>query len=183
MATKDPKKKIITETVWEASPYEFEGTLVDLRKRIDEWIEMYGPDSRVDWNPYRQYDYEGYRSPCFNILRDREETDGEQAKRLKEEADRETERLARERKEFERLKQQFNQHSNSKMNDEYRNYMDPQVLPCGNIAYFDYGSGCAHRCEHCMAVLGSVGMPRECKQLQDMEKVVAKLKGNPNGRS
>ena len=60
-------------------------------------------------------------------------------------------------------------------------YMRPQVLLCGNIAYFDHGSGCAHRCEHCMAVVGSVGMPRECKTLYDMEAVVAKLKGNRNG--
>ena len=107
MAKKPPKKKIITETVWEASPYEFEGTAADLRTRIDEWIEMYGPDFRIDWNPYRHYAYDENPSPCFNILRDREETDEEQAKRLKEDADREAERLARERKEFERLKQQF----------------------------------------------------------------------------
>ena len=60
-------------------------------------------------------------------------------------------------------------------------YMRPQVLLCGNIAHFDHGSGCAHRCEHCMAVVGSVGMPRECKTLYDMEAVVVKLKGNRNG--
>jgi hypothetical protein len=104
---KTPKKKIITETVWEASPYEFEGTAADLRKRIDEWIEIYGPDFRIDWNPYRHYDYDSSPSPCFNILRDRGETAEEETKRLKEDADREAQRLERDRKEFERLKQHF----------------------------------------------------------------------------
>lgn len=107
MAKKPPKKKIITETVYEASPYEFEGTLVDLRNRINDWIDDYTPTARIDWNPYRHYAYDENPSPCFNILRDREETDEEQAKRLKEDSDRDAERLERERKEFERLKKQF----------------------------------------------------------------------------
>lgn len=51
------------------------------------------------------------------------------------------------------------------------------VLLCGNIAEFDYASGISYRCTTCMAVVGSVAMPRECKALYDMEKVVDRLKG------
>jgi hypothetical protein len=52
------------------------------------------------------------------------------------------------------------------------------TLLCGATAYFDVGSGIGHRCDSCGAVIGSGGMPRSCKQLYDMEKVVDKLKGN-----
>lgn len=55
--------------------------------------------------------------------------------------------------------------------------MGPMTLLCGSTAYFDEGSGMSYRCETCMAVVGSVGMPRGCKQLYDMEEVVEKLKG------
>ena len=37
-------------------------------------------------------------------------------------------------------------------------------LPCGGTAQFDVGSGIGYRCEHCGAVVGSVGQPRECKE-------------------
>ena len=54
----------------------------------------------------------------------------------------------------------------------------PIVLLCGSVAYFDQSSSCySYRCEECGAVVGSVGMTRECKELYDMEKVVDKLKG------
>jgi hypothetical protein len=36
-------------------------------------------------------------------------------------------------------------------------------LPCGGVAQFDHSSGISYRCEHCMAVVGSVGMPRACQ--------------------
>lgn len=55
---------------------------------------------------------------------------------------------------------------------------EPDIhLLCGNTASFDYASGISYRCTTCMAVVGSIGMPSECKALYDMEKVVAKLKG------
>jgi hypothetical protein len=54
----------------------------------------------------------------------------------------------------------------------------PIVLLCGSVAYFDHDStSYSYRCNDCGAVVGSMGMPRECKQLYDMEKVVDKLKG------
>lgn len=52
---------------------------------------------------------------------------------------------------------------------------DRMILPCGGTAYFDYDSGCAHRCE-CGAVVGSVGMHRDCKsELDKYDKVLPAL--------
>lgn len=50
-------------------------------------------------------------------------------------------------------------------------------LLCGASASFDYSSGIAYRCNECGAVLGSIGMPRECKDLYDMERSMEILKG------
>ena len=41
----------------------------------------------------------------------------------------------------------------------------PINLPCGGRAVFDRESGISHRCTSCFAVVGSVGMPRQCAQL------------------
>lgn len=40
---------------------------------------------------------------------------------------------------------------------------DPMYLPCGGTAYFDESSGISYRCEHCGAVVGSIGQPQSCK--------------------
>lgn len=53
----------------------------------------------------------------------------------------------------------------------------PIELLCGAIAEFDHESGISYRCTTCMAVVGSVAMPKECATLYDMQKVVDKLKG------
>lgn len=53
-------------------------------------------------------------------------------------------------------------------------------LLCGNKAYFDRDTGCSYRCIACFATVGSIGMPRSCKELYDMEEVVDKLKGRKN---
>ena len=46
------------------------------------------------------------------------------------------------------------------MTDKY----DPMKLPCGGTAYYDYESSChSYRCEHCGAVVGSIGQPQRCK--------------------
>ena len=55
--------------------------------------------------------------------------------------------------------------------------MEPITLLCGSNAYFDHYNGISYRCESCGAVVGSIGMPGECKELYDMETVVRKLKG------
>lgn len=66
-------------------------------------------------------------------------------------------------------------------NDRYGFYAPhlpkPIELLCGSIASFDFDSGISYRCNTCFAVVGSVGMPRNCKDLYDMEKSIAKLKG------
>lgn len=65
--------------------------------------------------------------------------------------------------------------------DPYNPYATTKFPPidllCGNVAYFDHESGMSHRCNMCGAVLHSVGMPKRCKDLYDMEDVVKKLKG------
>ena len=57
----------------------------------------------------------------------------------------------------------------------------PFDLPCGGTAYFDHESGCSYRCETCFAVVGSIGMPRECAKLykeeEERESIMSKLKG------
>jgi len=53
----------------------------------------------------------------------------------------------------------------------------PIKLLCGSTAEFDVDSGISYRCTTCFAVVGSIGMPRDCKELYDMEDVVDKLKG------
>ena len=41
--------------------------------------------------------------------------------------------------------------------------LGPMYLPCGGRAIFDIQSGISYRCEHCMAVVGSIGQPQSCK--------------------
>jgi len=54
---------------------------------------------------------------------------------------------------------------------------------CGNIAEFEIqnadGIRCSmgFRCTECLAVIGSVGMPAQCKELYAMDAVVRKLRG------
>jgi len=50
-------------------------------------------------------------------------------------------------------------------------------LECGAIASFDTGSGISYRCTECFAVVGSIAMPRECRELEDMAEVARKLRG------
>lgn len=48
--------------------------------------------------------------------------------------------------------------------------LKPMYLPCGGTAYFDEGAGYGYRCEDCMAVVGSIGQPRHCKDEADKYK-------------
>jgi hypothetical protein len=56
-------------------------------------------------------------------------------------------------------------------------HYDALRLPCGGTAYYDEGSGCAHRCK-CGAVVGSVSMPRECKSALDKYDIVLPALGS-----
>lgn len=55
---------------------------------------------------------------------------------------------------------------------------DPIHLPCGGTAEFDEGAGYGHRCWTCMAVVGSIGMPRECKTEMDKYDIVLPALGS-----
>lgn len=55
-------------------------------------------------------------------------------------------------------------------------YEDINLL-CGSVASFDHESGISYRCNTCFAVVGSIAMPKDCKDLYDMEDVMNKLKG------
>lgn len=62
-------------------------------------------------------------------------------------------------------------------NDELTDFRSLMKLPCGGIAYYDENSGISYRCGHCMAVVGSVGMPSECKREMDKWDLMEKLGG------
>jgi hypothetical protein len=101
------KKRQVRDTLGDISPYELEGSLQDLRARVDQWIEDHGADARLDWDAYFHHAYDHDPSPRYNIVRDREETDDEYERRtIKEKIDKQmTEE--RERAEFERLQKKF----------------------------------------------------------------------------
>ena len=48
------------------------------------------------------------------------------------------------------------------MND-FPHPADLMALPCGGIAYYDYKNEISYRCGQCDAVVGSIGMPKHCK--------------------
>lgn len=50
-------------------------------------------------------------------------------------------------------------------------------IPCGATASFDVDSGISYRCEHCFAVVGSIGQPGECKQKAQEYELMEKLGG------
>lgn len=101
------KKRIITETKIDVSPYDFETSLADLHARIGQWIQQYGHNARLDWQPDFHYAYDQNPSPRFNIQVQREETDAELETRVAGENAAKAVRDARERAEFERLKSKF----------------------------------------------------------------------------
>ena len=57
---------------------------------------------------------------------------------------------------------------------EWPDPLDLMALPCGGIAQFDYESGISYRCQQCMATVGSIGMPKHCKdQIKKWDNWVA----------
>ena len=50
-------------------------------------------------------------------------------------------------------------------------------LPCGATAYFDEQSGYSYRCESCMATVGSIAQPQQCKDVAFLIKAEAALSG------
>ena len=64
----------------------------------------------------------------------------------------------------------------SSNNNDFLDGIGAIRLPCGGTAYFDEGSGIAYRCE-CGAVVGSVGMPKACREEADKWEVQKILGG------
>jgi hypothetical protein len=54
-------------------------------------------------------------------------------------------------------------------------YNDLMLLPCGGIAEFD--GNFSYRCHQCMAVVGSVGMPKHCKDEDEKWRLLELLGG------
>jgi hypothetical protein len=50
-------------------------------------------------------------------------------------------------------------------------------MPCGNTAEFDYGGGCGYRCWRCMALIGSIAMPKQCNEEIDKYRALEALGG------
>ena len=51
----------------------------------------------------------------------------------------------------------------SSNNNDFLDGIGAIRLPCGGTAYFDESSGISYRCADCMAVVGSIGQPQQCK--------------------
>jgi len=51
------------------------------------------------------------------------------------------------------------------------------ILLCGAEAVFDIESGIGYRCTTCFAMVHSMAMPIECKELYEMNEVIERLKG------
>lgn len=51
------------------------------------------------------------------------------------------------------------------MSKDPLDFYKPVYMPCGGTAYFDHSSGISYRCDVCNSVLGSVGMPQECREI------------------
>ena len=58
------------------------------------------------------------------------------------------------------------------------NNFPPIILPCGAVGNFDPSSGISYYCTTCFAVVGSVDMPGNCKELFEIQEVVDILKGH-----
>ena len=44
-----------------------------------------------------------------------------------------------------------------------------EKMNCGGTPLWDYPSECGYRCDACMAMIGSVGQPERCKELNKVK--------------
>lgn len=107
--TNPPKKLIKSVQVDTHDPYEFEGTLKNVQQFIEGLIAQHGPDAELDWNPdhWEHYDNETIPRLRFEVTVQRDETDEEFNKRVSAETAQKEAQDARDKAEFERLKQKF----------------------------------------------------------------------------
>ena len=45
-----------------------------------------------------------------------------------------------------------------------------EQLPCGEVPRWDYESASGYRCEYCGAMVGSIGMPKRCREMMEEER-------------
>lgn len=100
-------KRIVKRELRIFSPYDFDGNLGDILSEIQDLVDLYGKDVRLDFEPDFYYPYESSPSPRFVIYGNREETDAEYATRLDREATEKARQDARDLAEFNRLKSKF----------------------------------------------------------------------------
>jgi beta-phosphoglucomutase-like phosphatase (HAD superfamily) len=100
-------RKIVTEQVDDVSLWEFDGTLTNAMRVIQDLIAKHGPEARLYYNAHFYYPYESSPSPRYEITIKREENDAELNKRLVEEAEQTRQREKRELEEFKRLSEKF----------------------------------------------------------------------------
>ena len=101
------ERKIISAMEDTVSMWEMEGTLADVKQRIQALIDKHGPDAKLDYNAHFYYDYDNEPSPRFELYVKREENDKEFMDRRSQEQHWEQEREARDKAEFERLSKKF----------------------------------------------------------------------------
>lgn len=57
-----------------------------------------------------------------------------------------------------------------------------KMLPCGGVPRFDPRSDTySYRCDQCFAVVGSVGMPRDCAEMWQVEKDLDEMQRKISG--
>lgn len=99
-------KKIISVVLESDVKYQLTGTLRKAQQAIQELIDQYGPDARLDID--KEYEsYSDYQSVYARVFGNREESDAEYEKRTAEEAHYAAKRMAHEQAEFERLSKLF----------------------------------------------------------------------------
>lgn len=100
-------KRVIELEVTDLSPYELDGTLEQVKKRIEELIEQYGAEARLSWDADYWPQYQDSPSPRYDVKISREETDAEYEDRIRKEQEQKDAIERRERADFERLQKKF----------------------------------------------------------------------------
>jgi hypothetical protein len=101
------KYKTISEEVETISPYDFEGSLGNLYAQIGQWVQEYGHDATIAWDPHFHYSFEESPSPRFKIKINRPETDAEIEARIAQEKDHRDAQKARDLAELDRLQKLY----------------------------------------------------------------------------
>lgn len=105
----DRPKLTVRDIVNEFSPSTFDGSLIDLISWAKQQIATHGPQVRLSFDSKYQYQYDPSSYPMFILEVPRLESDVEYQQRVLAEQGREIDLVIRERMEYERLRQKFEQ--------------------------------------------------------------------------